>query len=167
VKKIKNIPLLQQLSQKLPLPLHKKPLPLNKKPLPLPPKPIAPRHYYEEVDQFVGVDQHFTKSDEGSEVNSLEELATKPTDNTKGIYMNGSNVIHEKLLEIEEKIKNILSRLSKLEDDVISLRSKRVEEEAVSLAINRDTSPAQVCLNFFYYNQLVLYVIINNTFPCK
>ena len=118
------------------VPSPKGALPSYKKPLPLP-----PQHSYEENKKAMSVTS--TETDAFCKP-SLKP--TKPTETTdKSLKSTNFNRNEEKLIEIEEKIGNILSRLSRLEGDMSFLKSKCLDAEPVPLVIHKDTSTAQVC----------------------
>ena len=145
----------------LPVILSKATASLTIKPLPPPPHPTpAPRHYYEDMDQCTSADskqkdvpnsirclppkQKFNKPADATK--KLLESTSKPPHNKQG---NSNNEIIKKLLDMEEKIGVILSRLSQLESDVKLLKSKQLmDAEPVPLLIHNDTSPAQVFIVF-------------------
>ena len=135
---------------------------LTKKPLPPPPQPTtAPRHYYEDIDQCTSADSKQKDVPNSIRCFPPKQKFNKPADATKKLLestsksphntqVNGNNEIHKKLLEMEEKIGVILSRLSQLENDVKLLKSKQLmDAEPVPLVIHNDTSPAQVFKNLY------------------
>ena len=134
---------------------------LTKKPLPPPPQPTtAPRHYYEDIDQCTSADSKQKEVPNSIGCFPPKQISNKLADVTKqslestskpplNTQVNGNNEIHKKLLEMEEKIEIILSRLSQLENDVKLLKSKQLDAEPVPLVIHNDTSPAQVFKNLY------------------
>ena len=128
-----------------------------KKPLPLP-----LQHSYEdkkamsvtsmETNSFYKPILKPTKSTETTD-KSLKSTS-KPLHDTENVNFNGNDKIKEKLVEMEEKIGNILSRLSLLEGDMSFLKSKCLDAEPVPLVVHKDTSTAQVCELAHYMNRV-------------
>ena len=141
---MKNIPAaLPVITPNVSLPKHKKPLP--------PPKPTAPRHYYEDIDLCSSIDSKqmevpnslkcYAPNNKSAETTNGSLESTSKPHNTQEINLNNNDGIKEKLLEMEEKISQILLKLSQLESDVNYLKSR---QQNMSLAIYKDTSPEQV-----------------------
>ena len=121
------------------VPSPKGALPSYKKPLPLP-----PQHSYEENKKALSVTS--TETDAFCKPSLKPTKPTETTDKSlKSTNFNGNDKIKEKLIEMEEKVGNILSRLSRLEGDMSFLKSKCLDAEPVPLVIHKDTSTAQVC----------------------
>ena len=126
------------------VPSPKGALPSYEKPLPLP-----LQHSYEDKKAM---------SVTSTETSAFCKPSLKPTNTTettdKSLKSTNFNGNEEKLIEMEEKIGNILSRLSRLEGDMSLLKSKCLDAEPVPLVIHKDTSTAQVCELTHYMNRV-------------
>ena len=127
------------------VPSPKGALPSYKKPLPLP-----LQHSYEEDKKAMSVTS--TETDAFCKPRLKPTKSTETTDKSlKSTNFNGNE---EKLIEMEDKIGNILSRLSRLEGDMSLLKSKCLDAEPVPLVVHKDTSTAQVCELTHYMNRV-------------